>query len=98
MTIEVELKRAFKTGTIKIGLKDTEKCVLFGSSKGVVMSLNALEADKLRLKYFCELTKIPFVLVNHIPTELGKVIGLAYPVSAVSVVDEGKSKILSELA
>jgi|GEM_PF-1250488 len=97
MSVDVELKRAFKTGKLEIGIKDTEKSVLFGNSKAVVMVNSAKAEDKVRLKHFCTLEKIPFVLVEHIPLELGKVIGLAYPVSAVSVIDEGKSKVLAEL-
>jgi len=98
MTIDLELKRAFKTGDVRVGIKDSEKTILFGKSKGIIMSKDALASDMLRLKYFCELAKIPFVLVEHVPIEFGKVIGLAYPVNAVSVISEGKSKILSELA
>jgi len=97
MTIEVELKRAFKTGKVEIGLKDSEKSVLFGHSKAIVMSSTALDNDKIRLKYFCELEKIPFVLMNHVPIELGEVMGLSYSVTSVSIIDEGKSKVLSEL-
>ena len=98
MTVDVELKRAFKTGKIEIGMKDTEKSVLFGTAKAVVMVSSVNSADKVRMKHICELAKIPFVLLNHIPLELGTIIGLSYPVSAVSVIDEGKSKILAELA
>jgi ribosomal protein L30E len=98
MTVDVELKRAFKTGKLEIGIKDAEKSVLFGDAKAIVMVASARDTDKVRLKHFCTLSKIPFVLVNHIPLELGKVIGLSYPVSAVSVIDEGKSKVLAELA
>ena len=98
MAIDIELKRAFKTGTVEIGIKDTEKSILFGKSKGIIMSNDALTNDKLRLKNFCEISKIPFVIVEYVPIEFGKIIGLAYPVSAVSIINEGKSKILSELA
>jgi len=97
MTLDVELKRAFKTGKIEIGIKDTEKSVLFGNSKGVIFSNSINDAEILRIKHFCNLEKIPFLGVNYIPLELGTLIGLSYPVSAVSVISEGKSKVLQEL-
>jgi len=96
VNIEVELKRAYKTGKIEVGLKDSEKSILLGKSKAVVMSSAASDADKIRLKYLCDMENIKFILLDEIPLEFGQLIGLSYPVTAVSIINEGKSKILQE--
>ncbi|PIU22224.1 MAG: hypothetical protein COT14_02340 [Candidatus Diapherotrites archaeon CG08_land_8_20_14_0_20_30_16] len=96
MTIDVEIKRCYKTGKVLVGTKDSERSVLFGESKGLVLSSSIHEADRLRLKHLCKIAKLQFVLVNHTPLEFGKVIGLAHPVSVASIISEGKSKILLE--
>lgn len=96
INIEVELKRVYKTGKIEVGLKSSEKSVLLGKSKAIVMSSTAQDADKIRLKYLCGMDDVKFVLVNEIPLELGKLIGLSYPVNAISIINEGKSKILQK--
>ncbi len=97
MTIEIELKRAFRTGKVLAGIKETEESVLLGKSKGVIVSKDLPKLNFLRIKYVCGLGKVPFLAVEHTPLEIGKVVGLSYSMSAVSVLDGGKSKILQEI-
>ncbi len=97
MTIEIELKRCFKTGKALAGIKETEESVLLGKSKGVIVSRDLPKLNFLRIKYICTLGKVPFLAVEHTPLEIGKVVGLSYSMSAVSVLDGGKSKILQEI-
>ncbi len=97
MTLDIELKRAYKTGKIIIGIKDSEKAILFGNAKGLIVSKSAKREELLKLEYYAKIGKIPFLEVDEIPLALGELIGLSYPVNALTVIDEGKSKILNEI-
>lgn len=97
MTIEVELKRAFKTGKVLLGINETEKSILLGKAKGIVVSADLRKLDFLRLKHLCRIGKVPFLAVEYVPIEIGRFIGVSYPVSALSVLDQGKSKAIQEI-
>jgi ribosomal protein L30E len=97
MAIDVELKRAYKTGKLDIGLKVAEESLLYGKSKGLVASRSANSRDIMRLENYAKISKVNLVFVEETPKEFGQLLGLSYPVSAVSILDEGKSKILQEL-
>lgn len=97
MTIEVELKRAFRTGKVLAGVKETEESLLLGTAKGVIVSRDLPKLNFLRLKYLCSLAKTQFLALEHPPLEIGKIVGLSYSISALSVLDGGKSKILQEI-
>lgn len=97
MAIDVELKRAYKTGKLDIGLKVAEESLLYGKSKGLIASKTANPKDIIRLENYAKMAKVKLVFVNETPKEFGQILGLSYPVSAISILDEGKSKILQEL-
>lgn len=97
MAIEIELKRCFRTGKVLAGTKETEESVLLGKTKGVIISRDLPKLNFLRIKYVCDLAKVPFLSIGYTPLEIGKVVGLSYSISALSIIDEGKSKILQEI-
>lgn len=97
MAIEIELKRCFRTGKVLAGIKETEESILLGKTKGVIVSRDLPKLNFLRIKYVCDLAKVPFLSIEYTPLEIGKVVGLSYSISALSIIDEGKSKILQEI-
>lgn len=92
-----EIRRAVDTGTVVLGLRESEKLVLLGNAKGLVASKNAPKSVREKLKYLAGLSEIPFREFRGTSQDLGAVCGKPYSVSALVVQNEGDSSVLSLL-
>ncbi|RLF49382.1 MAG: 50S ribosomal protein L30e [Thermoplasmata archaeon] len=84
MDIGRELKIAINTGKVYFGVSQAKKAVRKGEAKLVIVAKNCPE-------------KISGARVYEYPgtnVELGTVCGKPFPISAVTIVNEGESKIL----
>jgi large subunit ribosomal protein L30e len=93
MDVLRELKDAGSTGKLIFGQKESQGSCLDGKAKLVVFSMNCPEeyVNELSAKY----SGITMYRVNVVNRELGAVCGKPFPVSAVAVVDAGRSKLFS---
>ncbi|MFH1663438.1 MAG: 50S ribosomal protein L30e [archaeon] len=94
MDINIEIRRAVETGKVSFGEKTAEKNILKGNGELIIISSNAKKLLKERLEHYAKLSEIPFFEFKGTSVELGSVCGKPFPVSAMTVLSKGKSKIL----
>lgn len=94
MDINIEIRRAVETGKVNFGEKQTEKNILKGNGELIIISSNAKKLLKERLGQYAKLSEIPFYEFQGTSVELGSVCGKPFPVSVMTVLSRGKSKIL----
>ncbi|MBC7081076.1 MAG: 50S ribosomal protein L30e [Thermoplasmatales archaeon] len=87
--IEKELLRAVKTGKVLFGSKMVIKKI--DDAKAVVISSDCVQKEKIMS--FAK--DKPVYIYNGNNLELGNVCGKPFGVSALAIIDEGKSGILS---
>ncbi len=95
LDFENELRRAVDTGKVKFGYRNAEKNALAGKGKLLVVSAGIPKQRKERLSYLARLSGIPFHESKKSPLNLGSVCGKPFPVSAMVVFEQGKSRVLS---
>jgi len=95
LTMAVRL--AVESGKVEFGGKAGISSVLQGSAKLVIMAGNAPSDVKGRVEAYSKSSGTPLIQFEGSSMELGSVCGKPFPVSVVSVFEEGSSNIL-ELA
>lgn len=93
MDVLRELKEASSTGGLIFGQKQSKSSCADGKAKLIIFSMNCPE------EYVTELTTehsgVTMYRVNVVNRELGAVCGKPFPVSAIAVLDAGRSKLFS---
>jgi len=84
-----------KTGKTSVGTRSVVSALLTASPKLVLISGNCPNDVKERVVYYSQLSQTPCLITEEKSTELGSICGKPFPVSAVAVMDEGESDILS---
>jgi len=90
-----ELRRAVDTGKVEFGYRKAEKNALTGKGKLLVVSTGLPKRRKEHLSHLAGLSGIPFYEAKKNPLNLGSVCGKPFPVTAMVVLEQGKSKVLS---
>ena len=93
MDVLRELKDACSTGKLIFGQKECKGTCSDGKAKLVVFSMNCPE-DYIN-QMSAEFSGVTMYRVNVVNRELGAVCGKPFPVSAIAVVDAGRSKLFS---
>ena len=96
MAVDVgkELRRAVDTGKVLFGERESEKSVLKGTCKLVIISNNAEKYAKERIEQLCDSASVPYFEFNATGIDIGSYCGKPFVVSFTAVVDKGKSKLL----
>jgi len=94
MEVNIEIRRAVDTGKVNFGEKQTEKNILKGNGELIIISSNAKKLLKERLEHYAQLSEIPFYEFQGTSIELGSVCGKPFPISVMTILSKGKSKIL----
>ncbi len=92
-----EIRRAVDTGKVLFGTKQTEKNVLKGNGKLIIISRNFPKEVKEKLKHLGNISQIPFYEFAGSGLTLGSVCGKPFIVGCMLVQDFGKSKVLELL-
>jgi len=87
--IEKEIFRAVETGKVIFGSKMVIKKIK--EAKGVIISSDCIEKEKI----MSIAESKPVYVYSGNSLELGNVCGKPFGVSALAIIDEGKSSILS---
>ncbi len=97
MDLRFQLKRAMETGDVKLGFRESEKSLLNGRSKLIILAENAPEDIKNRVTYLAKISKVPVYYFKGMSIQLGELLGRPHMVAVISIDDPGDSSIL-ELA
>ena len=88
-----EIRRAVDTGKTTIGIKESEKNILNGKSKLIIMSENIPQDVFERVESLCATSEIALYKYKETSISLGSVCGKPFPISVMSIEDAGKSKV-----
>jgi len=91
-----EIRRAVDTGKVEFGLKTCHKRLAKGEGELIIVSANMPIADKERLQHLANVNSKKFITVAENGLVLGSICGKPFVISAMIVMDAGKSKILEE--
>ncbi|MCD6114657.1 MAG: 50S ribosomal protein L30e [Thermoprotei archaeon] len=94
LSFELELRMAIKTGKVRFGSKEAIKALKHGKAKMVIIAANAPKEIKDDILYYAKLSKIPVYIFQGTSVELGTICGKPFMVSAITIYDEGDSRIL----
>ncbi len=88
-----EIRRAVDTGKVLFGSKESEYALKHGEGQLLVLTQNAPALMAENLVYVASLTQVPVYTFPGNGLSLGSVCGKPYVISALLVLDEGKSKV-----
>jgi len=94
LSFESELRMAIKTGKVRFGSKEAIKALKHGKAKMVIIAANAPKEIKDDILYYAKLSKIPVYIFQGTSVELGTICGKPFMVAAITIYDEGDSRIL----
>jgi len=90
-----EIRRAVETGKVILGSRRTLRLLKLGKGKLVIVASNCPKELKEAAEYYCKLTGIKLYSFPGSSVELGVVVGKPYPVSLMTVIEPGDSRVLS---
>lgn len=94
MEIDKELRRAVDTGKVVFGTEQVLKDLRDRKAKLILVASNAPALEKRKLEAFAKETEIQVIQSWFTNNQLGSLCGKPFGIAALSVRDEGKSKIL----
>ncbi|MBD3387693.1 MAG: 50S ribosomal protein L30e [Candidatus Altiarchaeales archaeon] len=94
MDVKKQLNVAIESGEVQIGSNKSIESLLNGNPKLVLLSRNCPRKQREAITYYCRLAGVPVVTLKENSVEVGSGVGKPYPISAVTVLDEGESTIL----
>jgi large subunit ribosomal protein L30e len=89
-----EIRRAVDTGKVTFGYKECRKKILAGEGEMVIVVKNMPHNEKETLKQTANIASKKFYEYADTGLVLGSVCGKPFVVSAILVLDAGKSKVL----
>jgi len=92
---EKEIRRAVDTGKVSFGYRNAEKSALLGKGKLLVVSANTPAKNRERLAYLAGVSGLQLFEFGKSALKLGSICGKPFPVTAMVVLEQGKSKVLS---
>lgn len=92
--ISKEIRRTVDTGKVEFGSKSTLKNALNGKCKLIIVSENTEKESADEIKRVAKLSEIPTYDYKGSSLDLGSICGKPFPVSMISIMDAGKSKLL----
>ncbi len=95
MDIARSIRMAVDTGKVVMGSQRSLKLVLTGEPKLVVLSANAPAILRTDLVRYCGKANVPILQYTGSSLELGTVCGKPFPISVMSIIEEGNSDILA---
>ena len=98
MEFNKSVRLVVDTGKVALGTEKALKMALSGSAKMVVVARNMVRDKRRDLEHYCRMANVPVVEFDGTSIELGTVCGKPFPVSALSVIEEGHSDILKSAA
>lgn len=89
-----EIRRAVDTGKVSFGYKTCQKNLLKGEGELVIVSNNMSINEKEKLEQLAKTENKKFFVYQDTGLTLGSICGKPFVVSAMIVLDKGKSKVL----
>jgi len=94
MDLKEILANAISTGKVTMGQRSVLKSLMLENPKFVMLSSNCPEKIKSRIIYYCKIAQIKFNVAKVDSITLGSYCGKPFPVSVLSIINQGDSRIL----
>jgi len=95
MDLNKSIRIAVDSGKVELGSEKARKLALHGNVKALVLSNNCPKEISQDLRHYSELSKVRIIPYEGTSLELGTACGKPFPVSVLSVIEEGDSDILA---
>ena len=95
LDLNKEIRRAVDTGKVVFGAKQTEKSLLVGKSKLVIIASNAPELVMEKANHQALGGGVPHIKFDGSGLQLGSICGKPFGILMMSIEDPGKSTIVS---
>ena len=89
-----EIRLTVESGKVEFGYKKGVRNALLAKAKMFIVAKNAPEEVKADIFKYSKLSQIPVIEFSGSSVELGSICGKPFPVSVLSIYDEGNSNIL----
>jgi large subunit ribosomal protein L30e len=93
--LRTKLGNIMKTGKVVLGSKSVTTTLLTGSPKMVILSRNCPEKEREQITYYSKLANVTVETAEENSMDLGSNCSKPFPVSAIGILEEGDSGILS---
>ncbi|MDN5358569.1 MAG: large subunit ribosomal protein L30e [Candidatus Diapherotrites archaeon] len=94
MDLRFQIRRAMETGKVLLGYRESEKSLMNGRAKLIILASNAPREEAYRIQYLAKVGSVPLYRFPGTTIELGQVCGKPFAVSVLAVEDAGDSSIL----
>jgi len=94
MDLRFQIRRAMETGKVVLGYRESEKSLMNGRAKLIILASNAPREEAYRIQYLARVGNVPLYAYEGTTIELGQVCGKPFAVSVLAVEDAGESSIL----
>ncbi len=94
MDLRFQIRRAMDTGKVVLGYRESEKSLINGRAKLIILASNAPKEEAYRIQYLSKVGNVPIYHFQGTTIELGQVCGKPFAVSVLAVEDAGESSIL----
>lgn len=97
MDLNKAIRFAVDTGKVELGTEKAKKLALLGGAKLIMLATNIPKNALRDIEHYSKLSNVPIIEFRGTSIELGTICGKPFPVSVLSVIDEGHSDILKAL-
>ena len=94
MDLRFQIRRAMETGKVVLGYRESERSLMNGRAKLIILASNAPKEEAYRIQYLSKVGDVPLYSFEGTTIELGQVCGKPFAVSVLAVEDAGDSSIL----
>jgi large subunit ribosomal protein L30e len=94
MDLNKAIRMAVDTGKAELGADRSVKNALNARAKAIVVAKNCPKETRQDLVHYARMSNVPVIEFSGGSIELGVVCGKPFPISAMSVLEEGNSDIL----
>lgn len=95
MDVQKAIRMAVDSGEVLLGKNEARRSLHTGKCKLLVLAQNLPSDLKLTLEKEARLAGIPYYEFEGTSSDLGGLCGKPYPISVMSIINEGDSDILS---
>ena len=94
LDVDRELKEAVSTGKVILGSDKTVQKLKAGEAKLVVLASNCPDETRADVKHYAKINGTPIYSYRGDSAKLGLTCGKPFLVSAIAIIDPGRSNIL----
>lgn len=95
MDIQKSIRMASDTGNVLFGHNSSVQLITQSKPKIVLIAKNVPQDIMIEVTKKCKLAEVPYYIFEGTSMELGSICGKPYPISVMSVLEEGDSDILN---